>query len=107
MGPVGCLSFPSGQGLTWISGKVGTDPALCPLVATVSLSQKGRELMLPGEGTSGQDAPCSPSGHQDLASQGVGLPPFSFVPWEGLSHLAWRVRVVEEALCGQCLWERP
>nr|XP_031533069.1 LIM homeobox transcription factor 1-beta [Vicugna pacos] len=34
-------------------GKVEADPALCPLVATVSLSGKGPELLLPEESTSG------------------------------------------------------
>ena len=60
MGPVGCLAFPSGQGPTWLPGKAEAEPALCPLVATVSLSGNDPELMLPGEGTFGQVAQCPP-----------------------------------------------
>lgn len=36
---------------------------LCPLVAMVSRSKQGPELICPGEGTSGQDAQSPPLGH--------------------------------------------
>lgn len=61
-GAWGLRPFSSGQGSTWLSGKVEADSVPCPLVATVSLTGKGPELTHPGEGTSGQDAQCPPWG---------------------------------------------
>lgn len=61
---LGLRPFPSGQGSTWLSGKVEADSVPCPLVATVSLTGKGPKLTHPGEGTSGQDAQRPPWGLQ-------------------------------------------
>lgn len=68
MGPGGRRPF-SAPEPTWLLGKVEADLVFCPLVATVSLSRKGPELLHPGEGTSGQDAQ-----HPLLGHQGPGAP---------------------------------